>query len=48
MSDVTAEGQAAQARQAESSKAGENGLVFEHYEPNGTSKKDDTGDTEME
>lgn len=31
----------------ESSKANGNGLVFEHYEPNGTSKRDDSGDVEM-
>ena len=47
MSDETTEEQAAQARHAEPSTAGENGLVFEHYEPNGTSRKDDTGDVEM-
>ena len=30
-----------------SSKANSNGLVFEHYEPNGTSRRDDLGDVEM-
>ena len=49
MSDGTVdEQQAAEAQRPGSSKADSNGLVFEHYEPNGTSRKDDLEDVEMD
>ncbi|KAL6719208.1 hypothetical protein ACLMJK_003445 [Lecanora helva] len=44
----TVEEQAGHAQHPESSRASGNGLVFEHYEPNGTSKRDETGDIEMD
>lgn len=47
MSDGTVDEQASEAQRPESSKGSGGGLVFEHYEPNGTSKKDDSGDVEM-
>ncbi len=47
MSDGTVDDQAAAAQRPESAKANGDGLVFEHYEPNGTSKPDSSGDLEM-
>lgn len=47
MSDGTVEEPTAQAQQPEPSKGSGSGLVFEHYEPNGTSKRDESGDVEM-
>ena len=47
MSDITAEEQAAQAQRPGSSKAIGDGLVFEHYEPNSSSKPNEAGDIEM-
>jgi hypothetical protein len=47
MSEGTVDDQAAAAQRPESAKANGDGLVFEHYEPNGTSKPDSSGDLEM-
>ena len=47
MSDGTVDEQAAEAQRPGSSRIDRNGLVFEHYEPNGTSRKDESGDFEM-
>lgn len=47
MSEGTIDDQVAEAQRPDSSKANGNGLVFEHYEPNGTSKQDSSGDFEM-
>lgn len=47
MSEGTVDDQVAEAQRPESSKANGTGLVFEHYEPNGTSKQDSPGDVEM-
>ena len=47
MSDDVVEEQAGELQRPESSKVNGNGLVFEHYEPNGTSRRDDSGDVDM-
>lgn len=49
MSDGTIDEQNAEVQRPGSSKANINGsgIVFEHYEPNGSSKRDESGDVEM-
>jgi len=47
ISEGTVDDQVAEAQRPESSKANGSKLVFEHYEPNGTSKRDESGDVEM-
>lgn len=43
----TADDEIAGAQRPQSSRSNGNGLVFEHYEPNGISKRDESGDFEM-
>lgn len=43
----TADDETAGAQRPESSRGNGKGLVFEHYEPNGISKRDESGDVEM-
>ena len=38
---------AVQNRQEPARVNGNSGLVFEHYEPNGTTRRDESGDIEM-
>lgn len=45
--DDTLDDKVAGTQRPESSRSNGNGLVFEHYEPNGVSKRDDSGDVEM-
>ena len=48
MSDATIdEAPTAQTRHESVKVNGNAGLVFEHYEPNGTSRRDESGDVEM-
>ena len=47
MSDGTVDERALAAKRPETSKGTGSGLVFEHYEPNGTSRRDESGDIEM-
>lgn len=48
MSDGTIdENPTTQTRQESVRVNGNAGLVFEHYEPNGTSRRDESGDIEM-